>query len=332
LITSFFWVPMLETKCSANYQVYEEGMMSTSENVANNGLTIKQLFVTLNDGSYVFELGPHIIIMLAFSFFTFKIIRSDLKLTYGFCLIAGFITMWMSTKYFPWKFLPEQFSIIQFPWRMLMMSAFFFSIVCAINMFAVIKKFNYKDVFVISVISILYIMAIFNLLIKVNDNSLANIEDIDLGKFSGREIETVAGCGKGEYLTTNAYNNRFYIATRENAIYVLKGKAIIDNENKDDGKYTAKIETLDAEYTVFEMPYVYYPGYTIKLDGIKTSTFETENGLLGFVMGKEDTADLELTYTGTKAMHISFIISIISCIGFLGYNIKCSKSLKKEEK
>jgi len=314
LVTSFYWVPLLETKLSAKYQVYEKGMMSTSEVTAGHGLNIKQLFVTMNDGSYVFELGPHVIIMLAFSIMTIRRIRKELKNQYYFFLIAGIVTLWMSTKYFPWKYLPDVFSMIQFPWRMLMMSAFFLSTVCAVNMYTIIKKFRFIDVAVISAISIMYIFAFYNLVTFYNDETIANIEDFELGHISGSEYEVVAGIAKAEYLPANAYNNRFYIATRDQSIYVLEGKAIIEEENKNLSRYTAQIQTLDAEYTIFELPYIYYPGYEVRLDGVVVDSFETENGFLGFVMGKEDKVNLEVKYSGTFAMKISLLISIISSI------------------
>lgn len=313
LVTSFYWTPMLETKFSAQYQVYKEGAMSNPEEVQSHGLKIKQLFVTMNDGSYVFELGPHILIMLAFSIMTIRNIKTELKQHYVFFLIMGIITLFMSTKYFPWKFLPQEFSIIQFPWRMLVMSAFFLSIVCAINMQTIIKKFNYKDVIFVSVISILYILAFSSSLIHYDEN-IQKVENLELGKISGREYEVVAGTAKAEYLPINAYDNRFYIASREDLIYVLKGKAIIEDEEKNLSRYTAKIETLDAEYTIFELPYIYYPGYEVRLDGMIVETFETENGFLGFAMGKEDNAELEVSYTGTFVMKISMLISFVSII------------------
>ena len=63
----------METKFSADYQVYEPGMMATNESTAKHGLKISQFFVTMNDGSYTFELGIHFIIILAFSIMAFKL-------------------------------------------------------------------------------------------------------------------------------------------------------------------------------------------------------------------------------------------------------------------
>lgn len=317
LITSFYWVPLLETKFTTNYQVYESGMMATNENTAGHGLKITQFFVTMNDGSYVFELGIHFIIILAFSIMTLRNIKLEFKETYGFFLISGLISLWMSTKYFPWKFMPNEICIIQFPWRCMMMAGFFFSIVCALNIYTLVKKFNGKDVAIITVISIIYVAALSGIIPYNSD--IQNIENIELGRISGSEYETVAGTAKGEYLPVKAYNNRFYIATREDDIYVLEGKALIENEIKQGSHYTANIQTYETQYTIFELPYIYYPGYEVRIDGMIEKPFETENGFLGIVLGAEDSVCLEVNYTGTKLMAYSCFISIISGMVFTIY-------------
>lgn len=316
LITSFFWMPMLEAKFSSNYQVYEDGMMATKESTAQRGLKISQLFVTKSGDSFVFELGIHFIIILAFSIMTFRRIKPELKETYGFFLISGIFSLWMSTRYFPWIFLPEEMCIIQFPWRCLMMSGFFFSIVCALNIYTLVKKFNSKDVAIISIISILYVSALSSVL-TYSDNKLEDIQNLELGNITGKEHETVAGTAKAEYLPVNAYNNRFYIATRDDNIYILEGKALIEDEIKEGSHYSAHIQTYNTEYTALELPYIYYPGYEVRFDGMIANTFETQNGFLGTVLCGEDQGDLEVNYVGTKTMLISVIISIISGIVFI---------------
>lgn len=332
LITSFYWMPLIETRFSSNYEVYEQGMMSTSEKTADNGLELNQLFVTMNDGSFVFELGPHILIMVALSIMTFRLMRPEFKGQYIVFFVSGLLSLWMSTKYFPWRYLPEEFSIIQFPWRMLMPAAFFLSLVCAINMYAIIKKFNFKDVVVISTISILYILAFSSALVFYDEDVVPNIKDFTLGEFSGKGFEVIAGCGKGEYLPVKAYENRFYIASREQGIYVLEGKAIVEKENKNGSNYTANVKTLDAEYTIFELPYIYYPGYTITLDSIKLEDFETKNGFLGFVLGKDDSGRIEVEYTGTFVMKLSMFITIASSIYAVLALLEVDKRILKNRK
>ena len=313
-ISCFYWMPLLETKIFCKYQVYEPGMMATRESVQDKGLKITQLFVSKNDGSFVFELGPHIIVMLAVSIMAIRLMDDEIKETYVFCLISGIISIWMSTKYFPWKLLPEEISIIQFPWRMMIMASFFFSITCSINAYVLVKKFDYKDVIIISCIAVFYTVAFRGYLLY--DENLANIENITLGRISGKESEAIAGLGKEEYLPVKAYQNRFYIATRDDYIDILEGSAIIQNEIKKGTHYTADIKVEGENYTILELPYIYYPGYEVRLDGMITDTFETKNGFIGFVMGKNDNAKLEVNYVGTKIMNVSIIISSISLIIF----------------
>ena len=316
-ISSFFWVPLLETKFYTDYQVYEDGMMATAENTAGHALNFTQLFVTKNDGSYVFELGPHIIVMVAFSIMAIRRMKEDDRESFGFFLIVTVISLWLSTKYFPWKLLPNKLCIVQFPWRFLMMAGFFLSTVCSLTVFKLIKKFGIKDVAIISLVAILYLVIFVENIPQ--DEGIEDINNYTLGQISGSEFETVAGTAKSEYLPAKAYNNRFYIATREKALYVLEGKALIENENKNGSEFVADIKTLDSEYTIFELPYIYYPGYEVRLDGMIIETFETQNGFIGFAMSDKDNAHLEVNYVGTRLMRISLIISLISCCAFIIY-------------
>ncbi len=316
-VSSFFWVPLIETKFYTDYQVYEDGMMATAENTAAHGLNFTQLFVTKNDGSYVFELGPQIIVMVAFSIMAIRRMKEDDRENFGFFLIVTVISLWLTTKYFPWKLLPNKLCIVQFPWRFLMISGFFLSAVCSLTVFKLVKKFGIKDVAIISLVSILYLVIFIGNIPQ--DEGIEDITNYTLGQISGSEFETVAGTAKAEYLPVKAYNNRFYIATREKALYVLNGKALIENENKNGSEFSADIKTLDSKYTIFELPYIYYPGYEVRLDGMIIDTFETENGFIGFAMSDTDTAHLEVNYVGTRLMKISLVISIISCFAFMIY-------------
>jgi len=304
-ITSFFTVGVLETKFKADYQIYSK---TADEQIVSEGLSINSLFATGRNEKYVFELGPHIILMLAVSVMTFSNIKENKK-EYVFFFIIGFICLWMSTKYFPLK-------LIQYPWRILQFVCFFFTFVCAMNMYTVIKNINYKDTIIAIVICLIYIMALKSY-VPYTENIL-EIKDIELGYVSGKEVETVYGIEQAFNLPEKAYNNRFYIATREDNIYVLKGKALITEEEKNGSNMKANIKTMEDD-TVFELPYIYYPGYEIRADGMVIDNFETDNGFLGISIGKNDDAEIDVIYKGTNLMKISAIISLISLMIFAMY-------------
>lgn len=313
MITACFTVPLLETKLLTDYRVYEPDAMTTEESIVNEQLPIKRIFVTGEaDGGFVFELGPYIIIMLAFSFMTVRIMKPEFRKDYLFFLIAGLLALLMATKLFPWKIMPKFLYIIQFPWRCMEFASFFLCVVCAINMGAVIKNYKFKDAFIIITIATVYVMALHGF-VKYGEEKTANIEELTLGKVSGMNGECIAGMGKAEYLPTKAYENRFYIATREDKIVVLNGEAVIENEEKNGLSLKAKIQTYDEE-TELELPYIYYPGYRVFADGIELNVFETENGFLGIKIPSGESFTLEVEYETTESMKASSLISLLGVL------------------
>ena len=325
-ISSFFWLPFFGTSVSTRYEVYETGKMATSESVANTGILLRQLAVTYNDGSYVFEFGPHILIMLCFTIAAFRRIVPEMKKEYIFFLLIGVLSTFMATKYFPWKWLGEKASFIQFAWRMLEISSVCFSLVCAINLGIVIKNFKFVDVIVLGSIAVFYVFALKGF-VPVTEDKLQNPKDMDYGFVTGRNTDCLVGMGKNEYLPKNAYDNYFYLATRENDILVLEGEANIDKFEKNGNKMSAKIEI--PKEALLELPYVYYPGYRATIDGATIETFESKNGFLAVGLGKLSKADLNVEYTGTSGSKISKALSVVSFIMFVSY-VVMSKFEKKE--
>lgn len=318
-ISSFFWIPFLETSVSTRYEVYEPGKMATSESVQESGILIRQLAVTYNDGSHVFEFGPHILIMLCFTIAVFRRIVPEMKKEYIFFLIIGVLSTFMATKYFPWKLFGDKISFIQFAWRMLEISTFCFSLVCAINLGIIIKNFKFVDVLILGTIAVVYAFALKGF-VPVTEDELRNPADLDYGFVTGRNTDCLVGMGKNEYLPKGVYDNYFYLANRENDILVLDGEATIEDFKKDGNKMSARIE-VTGEKALLELPYVYYPGYEVTVDGSKVKSFESENGFLAVGFGKLAKADLNVEYKGTNGSKVANVLSVISLIAFIGYAI-----------
>ena len=326
-ISCFFWLPFLSTSVATKYEVYEPGKMATPESVQESGILLRQLVLTYNDGSYVFEFGPHILIMLCFTIAAFRRIVPEMKKEYIFFLIIGILATFMATKYFPWKLLGNGGSFIQFAWRMLEISCFCFSLICAINLGIVIKKFKFVDMVILGTISVVYIFAL-NGFVPVTDVDLQDPKDLDYGFVTGRNTDCLVGMGKNEYLPKKLYDNYFYLANRENKILVLEGEANIEDFEKNGNNMSAKIEILDDK-ALLELPYVYYPGYKITVDGTNIEGFESENGFLAIGLKKLSKSDLKVEYTGTTISNVANALSIVSSLIFVGYAIM-SKFEKKE--
>ena len=80
-----------------------------------------------------------------------------------------------------------------------------------------------------------------------------------------------------------------------------------------------------------ELPYIYYPGYETRFDGMILEEFETENGFLGVKLYKDD-GHLSVNYKGTKYTKISIVISLLSLIVFIVYVYYIEKEKEKNVK
>lgn len=313
-ITSFFWLPMLETAFSTTYKAYEPEGMTTQERLLSSTLDIKELFVTNKNETFVFELGPHILIMFCFTIPVIKVLDKQYKKEYILFLFYSLFCVFASTKYFPWKILDNSFYIIQFPWRMLAFANFFMAVVCSINMGIVIRKFGFKDFIILSIITLFYIASLKSFI--PTTEIVKNIDEFSIGIISGREDENVAGMGRGEYLPSLADDNRFNIAARENSVLVLKGNGEVENAEKKGSHLTCELTTLEDK-TIYEFPYIYYPGYKISIDGSNISYFESENGLVAIILNKSVKYDIELNFVETNLTKMSKLFSILSIIGYI---------------
>jgi len=318
-MSSFFWIPFLGTSISTRYEVYEPGKMATAESVQENGITLRQLVITYRDGSFVFEFGPHILIMICFSIAAFRRLVPEMKQEYIFFLVIGVLSTFMATKYFPWKWLGNSISFIQFPWRMLEISGFCFSIICAINVGIVIKNFKFIDALILGIVVLLYIIALKEF-IPTTSQSLQNPKEMDFGFVTGRNTDCLVGMGKNEYLPKKAYDQYFYVANREKEILILEGEANIENFQKKGNRLTAQIE-IPQENALLELPYIYYPGYQVTIDGASIPAFESNNGFLAIGLGKMGKTDLKVEYVGSKGSQVATILSITGSILFVVYAI-----------
>ena len=223
-ISAFFWMPMLETYFSADYAVYQEDSMATTESLHESGLNIKTLLYTdtKGDTTHVFEVGIPILIMLCLSIFAIKkgIVKTYRK-EYIVFFILGILSTVITIKQFPWGIFEDIFQIIQFKWRMLLFSNFFLAIICAMNINMIIKNFNYKDIIAISTICILYTGLLMPLLPK--NTEIQEIDQYAIGEVTENKRDTIVGMGKGEYLPVKSNENRKYLRTREDTIYIIEG-------------------------------------------------------------------------------------------------------------
>lgn len=291
-------------------------------------LSFLELFITPKENIMTYEIGLLSVVLLVLSPIVIKKLKQKCKNTdfyrfYLFSLIAGLVSIIMTLKIFPFEKLPAILKMLQFSFRMLEFSSFFFAFVVAVNIGVLLKKVNYKDIIVITIVlALLTCTFIPHLQFKDNIDENRLIETVPVTAQTGR---VHAGCASFEYLPSKAFENRAYIETRIDEVIILKGSAQITEQIKQNTNLSCRISNV-VEETNIELPYIYYLGYSVTLEQngeiTKLETYETENGFVGVTIPVLENGTIKVCYEGTILMKLSAIVSVLGIIVLLGYIIK----------
>lgn len=241
------------------------------------------------------------------------------------------ISLVMVTKLFPWIIMPKTLTTLQFAWRMLAYSEFALSIICAINLYYFIEYIGrnnekvYNALFALSIILIIVSMAKINYNYNYEENKNITDEGYEAHLNEKNSIWSINREYLPERVDTKALG-KSYLDHRDDRVYVLDGNATITNEKKEDLQLEFDIEDYEA-YTILELPYIYYLGYTVTTEqNEKIQMFESDNGMLAIKLDENiESAHITVKYTGTTIEKVSYFISAISIITFIGYVIYSKK-------
>lgn len=259
------------------------------------------------------QLGIPIIVALLFTPIVYKRIEKKNRCLYVFTFLVGFIFALMSTTFFPWKYMPFVPAVIQFPWRLLVITAFAFSIIAGINIYKSVDNLKIENMYII-VFIIMICSKMFILDVVIYDTQF----DLKWIYCDSEVIKQQMG-ELYEYLPKKTLNNFNYLSERESGVLVLSGNAKITDEYKDDKIMKFTIEEATEE-TLLELPYIYYLGYNIETDENNCIEYEeSDNGFIMIKVPKNYSGTIKIRYTGTKISKITFVISIMGCIGFIIY-------------
>lgn len=345
-ITAFFTVPLMEHKILGNYVIFNStSMRSLPSDVQNSTIKISQLFKDIGEVNGVsFKIGIPLIILTLLGIVSYKKVDKNIRSEYITFAVIAMISLAMVTKLFPWIIMPNILTTLQFAWRMLAFFEFALSIICAINLYYFIdiicKKSskNSKDTKVHTKTENLYNMLLLFAIIVII-TSMMKIDynySYEKEKFlTDEEYETKINEKNSiwsinrEYLPEKVDVKKLgksYLDYRENRVYVLDGNATIINEKKEDLQLEFDIENYKAN-TILELPYIYYLGYTVTTEqNEKIQVFESDNGMLAIKLDENiESAHITVKYTGTIIEKVSYLISAISIITFIGYVIYSKK-------
>lgn len=318
LMTSFYWVGLLQHYFNTSYEVFVPGRMEREEVLIFYKAKFSQLFITSSEQTMVYAIGLLSVIGLVLTPIAYKKIPEEYKKTYMFFLITGVILIGMTLSIFPFEKLPQALTMLQFTFRLFTFTSFFFAFVVATNFAILIKNFKTLDIVVPLTISILLLVPYKSKLdFNLKDNEERLINGVRITENTGR---VHAGMASMEYLPTKAFKNLKYIANRKDEVIVLdNNEAVISDYTKQASNMNCKISNINKETTI-ELPYIYYLGYRVYADGQEIKYTESDNGFIQINIAKD--SQIKVKYLGTNEMLISYAVSIISFATIIVLNHK----------
>lgn len=318
LMTSFYWVGLLQHYFSTSYEVFVPGRMEREEVLIFYKAKFSQLFITSSEQTMIYAIGLLSVIGLVLTPIAYKKVPEEYKKTYIFFLITGVILIGMTLSIFPFEKLPQALTMLQFTFRLFTFTSFFFAFVVATNFAILIKNFKTLDIVVLLTISILLLVPYKSKLdFNLKDNEERIINGVRITENTGR---VHAGMASMEYLPTKAFKNLKYIANRKDEVIVLDNdEAVISDYTKQASNMNCKISNINKETTI-ELPYIYYLGYRVYANGQEITYTESDNGFIQINIAKD--SQIKVKYLGTNEMLISYAVSIISFATIIVLNHK----------
>ena len=319
LITCFYWVGLLQHHNATSYEVFVPGRMEVGNKLEYYKTEFYQLFYTNKDQTMIYAIGLVTVLGLVLTPIVWKRIEKEYKRTYVLFLTFGIILIIMTLTFFPFEKLPSVFKMIQFTFRLYEFTAFFFAFVAGINYGIIIKNFKIFDVIVLAVISTLLLIPYNSKLeyeLSTNEDRL--IEGVRVTENTGR---VHAGMASMEYLPSKAFKVlNTYIANRKDEPIIMSGEAEILNYNKNGTNLEFELTNMkneqEAELTI-ELPYIYYLGYRMYVNGSEIEYTESDNGFVQIKINPalyEQNVKINMKYTGTNEMIVASVISIVSAM------------------
>ena len=289
--------------------------------VHKKAIDLSQLVLDKENSELTYRIGIPILVCTTLCFVVQKKIRKEERRFYYFSLVAGIFLLFMATNYFPWTYMPELMTMIQFPWRTIGIAVFFLAYVGSVNFYLFITRF-FKDskkenaiIILFSILTVLSILPIFKNLPNEHQELDQDIEKyiLDYHKIGIMAINR-------EYLPAKSTKvNHEYIKSRDDKIHILQGKTEIRSQEKQELIEHFQIENTIEETTI-ELPFIFYPGYEAILNQKQEiEVRESENGFVCIQIPEGTNGEIVVSYKGTIWAKLSYFISFIGIIVFIVY-------------
>lgn len=327
-------IPMLQHQMSNNYIIssiqtdVKDRVVHPGQLIASSfeGKEVENTSYYSNDKEMNYMIGlPFIVILLLLPFMYKKIKEEDGIGNIIIFAILLCISIFMMIFPGIWNKV-SVLDTIQYPWRILLYSVLFISIITGYVIKQLLKKENVYTIFILIVSYCL----LFSFMIGSNVRFAKTLSS-DFN-FANQELTGTDDYGSlsfsigfaHEYLPNNMDTE--YIIEKGKNIDILTGDAEIISDLRENNKLKIKLKNKE-ENTKIELPLIYYEGYNIVLKDTsgeeKNIDYQmSEKGFIVINIDKVSEYEILINYTGTTIYKICDIIAIITLVIYIVYIVK----------
>lgn len=291
-ITAHFIFPMLEQMMSGKFLFNN---LDETSKLLERSLPVWSIFLefpnhVLTDLWIPTGIGISFLLLIYYYIKSFKKCSKFIH----FCFIGAIIFIICSTNILPWSLFQNVLSPIQFPWRFYFIAVLLLSIGGGL-LLSTIKLDNNNTVIKFFIISLIPVISIGTL----------NFFEQNISELGAYEISF------GEYMPVSADKE-----------YILERGDIITTTYPVEHSFTRNGLELEINFNnnttnnSFELPLLYYKGYSATTGEEKLEVYESTNGLVA-VDVSDNSGVIKVNYSGTKIQMVSKIISLVSVIVFV---------------
>lgn len=323
LLASPFLTLMIQHKETGLYGVFNSDIMNaTVERVKTLAITPKLLFLPTKMKTFdlIFFISPVVLLLLLVSIVKiFDEKNKEKRRNYLIFSFLSILSLFMSSRYFPYEYMPKILLSIQFAYRNISFLSFFIILLITYGFDKLrIKKNDY--------LIILFIIGIMLFPLYYANNSNNTISSYFY------QFDEYAGMGaQKEYLPVSTIDNISYFNNRDNSIINMteNNNVSIEILNNKNNEFVFKVTNKNNDNVKLELPKIYYLGYKIVFssdNNKKIVNYEKSDN--GFIMIKNNKTGIYLvSYSGTTEYNIMRIIRLIFIIILLFYITKTNKKI-----
>ncbi len=321
VITSYYLLPMLEQVFSNTFYYDTNKVIFPWYNRLTTDRLINGLFSGFVYPKDAFLPGIGAILAFGVLIRLFVKEKSVLLRYVDVGVLIGAFYIFATSSYFPWGTFPfNRFAVIQFPWRLLEFTSFFFAVAIGFYLSRLVCSQYRKLVALGVVIALTVVMMVGDSqLYKATNYPMRKVTALNLNKV--KDVNPQVGnpyfyfqMGSLEYIPSR-FPSPYYVRERGDSVLSKNENTIIRNfyRDKEVTGFDVEIATADS----LEIPLFYYKGYTAMLGDKVLPVTESSKGLVQIPV--DSSGSIKVYYAGTILQKMGWYITIVAVFALCIY-------------